>query len=95
MIGQFRQSQYFALDVKENLQYIIESILNTRIYLHRRQYLVKWSGYEDPTWQDESDLECAQQLVNARKESVCSSSEETLTTIGFQIVVNVKETKRI
>ncbi len=46
-------------------EYIVERILNTRIYLYRRQYLVKWSGYEDPTWQDESDLEGGQQLVNA------------------------------
>ena len=46
-------------------EYIVERILNTRIYQHRRQYLVKWSGYEDPTWQDKSDLEGAQQLVKA------------------------------
>ena len=24
-----------------------------------------WSGYEDPTWQNEGDLEGAPQLVNA------------------------------
>ena len=46
-------------------EYIVERILNTRIYQHRRQYLVKWIGYEEPIWQNEGDLEGAPQLVNA------------------------------
>jgi hypothetical protein len=46
-------------------EYIVEKILDTRIHEHRRQYLVKWSGYEEPTWQDESDLTGAPEALNA------------------------------
>ena len=46
-------------------EYIVEKILDTRIYRHKRQYLVKWSGYEETTWQEESDLTRAPEALNA------------------------------
>ncbi len=46
-------------------EYIVEKILDTRIHEHRREYLVKWSGYEEPTWQDESDLTGAPEALKA------------------------------
>jgi hypothetical protein len=45
-------------------EYIVEKILDTRIHEHKRQYLVRWSGYEAPTWQDESDLTGAPEALN-------------------------------
>ena len=49
--------------VREN-EYIVGKILDTRIQNHRRQYKVLWSGYEVPTWEDESYLAGARDLVN-------------------------------
>ena len=40
---------------------IVEKTIDTRIQNHRIEYLVKWSGYESPTWQNEDDL------VNAKR----------------------------
>ena len=41
----------------------VERILDSRHFYNRLQYLVKWKGYEAPTWQPSADLENAQEAV--------------------------------
>ena len=31
--------------------YLVEEVLNSRMFRRRLQYLIKWAGYEDPDWQ--------------------------------------------
>ena len=41
----------------------VESVLDSRTHYRRLQYLVKWKGYDMPTWQPASDLEHATDIV--------------------------------
>jgi hypothetical protein len=34
-----------------NEEFEVETILDDHLYYHARQYLVKWKGYPDPTWE--------------------------------------------
>jgi hypothetical protein len=38
-------------------EFEIEKILTERLYYRRKQYLVQWKGYEEPTWEPEENLE--------------------------------------
>ena len=68
-IGMQKEAEIDSLERGRNLrpkpvrgnEYIVEKILDTRIFQHRRQYKVLWCGYESPTWQNEGDL------VNAKR----------------------------
>ena len=42
--------------VRGQPEYHIERILDERIYRKKRQVLVKWKGYRDPTWELESQV---------------------------------------
>lgn len=44
--------------------YEVEEILDSRYHRGNRQYLVKWTGYNDPTWQPEGDLDNCKDLLN-------------------------------
>jgi ribonuclease HI len=52
-----------------NDEYEVEAILDDRVSKRSRQgrrikeYLVKWCGYEDPTWEAEEDLHCPSLLT--------------------------------
>ncbi len=52
----------------EGTQYVVERIIDhsneNADGSVQRQYLVKWLGYEKPTWQSEDDLEHCTQLIN-------------------------------
>lgn len=37
-------------------RYIVEKVLSHRRFRGRKQYLVKWRGYQDPTWEPEAFL---------------------------------------
>ena len=41
----------------------VERVLDSRHFYNRLQYLVKWKGYDAPTWQPPADLENAQEAV--------------------------------
>ena len=41
----------------------VEKILDSRYFYNRLQYLVKWKGYDAPTWQPPSDLDNTQESV--------------------------------
>ena len=46
-----------VIDVDGNTRYIVEDILSHRVRGRRRQYLVKWRGYADATWEPEHYLQ--------------------------------------
>ena len=41
----------------------VETIMDSRLHYNRLQYLVKWKGYDAPTWQPATDLEHSSDLV--------------------------------
>jgi len=48
--------------VEEEEEYKVEKILDHRKKNKENQYLVKWVGYEEPTWEREPNLEHLQAL---------------------------------
>jgi len=46
-------------------EYIVEEVLNSRMYRRKLQYLVKWEGYgvEENTWEDSHNLDHAPEKV--------------------------------
>jgi hypothetical protein len=45
-----------------DVYYIVEQILEERAKGCGKQYLVKWEGYPDPTWELASYLKCTDAL---------------------------------
>ena len=41
----------------------VATILDSRLHYNRLQYLVKWRGYDAPTWQTATDLEHSSDFV--------------------------------
>jgi hypothetical protein len=52
------------IEVDGEEMYLVEDILEERGKGRRKQYLVKWEGYPDPTWEPASNLK----HTNALKE---------------------------
>ena len=44
------------IDLHGHERYVVESVLSHRIRYRRKQYLVKWEGYSEPTWEPEDNL---------------------------------------
>ena len=55
--------------VDNQIEYEVESIKNHRMRYNQYEYLTHWKGYPDSedTWQKESDLINAQELLNEYK----------------------------
>ena len=45
------------IEVDGEEEYVVEEIVEERGRGRRKQYLVKWEGYPDPTWEPASNLE--------------------------------------
>ena len=41
----------------------VETIMDSRLHYNQLQYLVKWKGYDAPTWQSATDLGHSSDLV--------------------------------
>ena len=41
-----------SIEVDENEEYFAEEVLDSRTHYRKLQYLVKWTGYDQPTWED-------------------------------------------
>jgi len=39
------------VEVDGDSEYHVDEILNSRIYYRQLEYLVKWTGYDEPTWE--------------------------------------------
>ena len=42
------------IDSDAHERYIVERVLSHRTYRAKLQYLVKWQGYQEPTWEPDS-----------------------------------------
>ena len=36
--------------------YLVDDIIDMRTFKRKKQFLIKWSGFEDPSWEDEKLL---------------------------------------
>ena len=50
--------------MNDKLEYEVESILDSCLHRRQLQYLVKWVGYQEATWQPESDLTHTHQAIS-------------------------------
>ena len=56
-----------AANESQDDAYEVEEILDSRMRRGRTQYLVRWTGYPDPTWEPEGNLDnCEQALADYR-----------------------------
>ena len=51
------------IEVDGEEEWEVERIVNSRFRYRRLQYLVRWVGYDSPTWQPSEDLEHLQDAV--------------------------------
>ena len=49
--------------VEDEEEYKVDEILDSRVHRGKLQFLVKWTGYDDASWQPESDVENAKEAV--------------------------------
>ena len=61
-----------GIDIEGQIEYEIERILQSRIVRNRKEYLVKWKGYNDfeNSWVKAHDMGNAQQLVQQYEQSL-------------------------
>jgi transposase InsO family protein len=57
----FQQREDFIVpqpikDSEQESVYLVDDILDMRLFKRKKQFLIKWTGYDDPTWEDESTL---------------------------------------
>ena len=52
-----------AVIVDGEKEWEVETIFDSRLHYNRFQYLVKWKGYDAPTWQPATDLEHSSGLI--------------------------------
>ena len=45
-----------VVDADRHERYIVDAVISQRKYRGKQQYLVKWKGYDDPTWEPEDFL---------------------------------------
>ena len=45
-----------VVDADGHERYIVDAVISQRKYRSKQQYLVKWKGYDDPTWEPEDFL---------------------------------------
>jgi len=53
----FEENMDLDEDLELEQEFEVEQILQQRKRKGRNQYLVKWSGYDEPTWESEDKLE--------------------------------------
>ena len=50
------------IEVNGEAEYVVEEIVDERVRGRGKQFLVKWEGYPDPTWEPAKNLEDTQAL---------------------------------
>ena len=48
-------------DLEGHTRYRVEEILKSRRFQNQLQYLVKWQGYTEPTWEPEANCKTSQE----------------------------------
>jgi hypothetical protein len=67
-------------------QWEVEEIIATRVTGGRRQYLLKWCGYAEPTWEDALNLDCPDLIAEfqARALAAPDRSGEPVCVVGVR-----------
>lgn len=70
--------------IDENEEWEVEEVLDERTHYKKKQYLVKWKGFEmeDSTWQTEKDLANAQTALRTYKKNRKAAGEEAVGRSG-------------
>ena len=50
--------------IDDEIEYEVEQVLDSKLHHGKLQYLVKWIGYNEPSWEPEENLEHAKDTVN-------------------------------
>ena len=50
--------------IDDEIEYEVEQVLDLKLHHGKLQYLVKWIGYNEPSWEPEENLEHAKDTVN-------------------------------
>ena len=50
--------------VENEEEYKVNEIIDSKLHHGKLQYLIKWTGYNEPTWQPEPDITNAKDVVN-------------------------------
>ena len=68
-----------GIDIEGNVEFEIESILDSRVVRGQKQYLVKWLGYNDfeNSWVKAQDMGNAQELVQQFEQHVLPRQSRT------------------
>jgi len=51
-----QQPPPFAVEIDGEQEWFVHSILDSRMYLRRLQYLVKWTGFDHPNWEPAGNI---------------------------------------
>ena len=52
------------VEVDGEEEWLVDDILDARIRYRKLQYLVKWTGYDQPTWEDATNVNGLQAIDN-------------------------------
>ena len=74
----FQQREDFIVpqpikDSEQESVYLVDDILDMRLFKKKKQFLIKWTGYDDPTWEDEGTLRASpefNQHINVYEEQL-------------------------
>ena len=55
-IGPKESRQSPVVDADGHERYIVDAVISHRKYRGKQQYIVKWKGCDDPTWEPEDFL---------------------------------------
>jgi hypothetical protein len=50
--------------INSESEYTVETVLKSRIHYNKLQYLVKWVGWTDPTWEPAIFLQNSPRLIS-------------------------------
>lgn len=86
MVQRKRKRAASTAEDDEAAEYEVESILNKKIKNNVLHYQVKWKGYDETTWEPESNLHCRALIraFEARHEALEQKTKRARTVVSTQ-----------